>query len=308
MDPQPILGPSSARAPIPELRLTDSAPVASDPIQPWTRPWWWCAPGEVPTLAWILGIHVLAIAGLVLLPLPPWPAFVVALGLLFVGGLGTTVAYHRALAHSGAKLHPLVEQALIACAVVNGSGTPHSWVAFHRHHHRHSDSDQDISSPDHGLWWAHLRWLWQAKAVERRAYAPDMDRPRYRIWDRALLYPALALSLFGGLLVWPWLGWEQALATAAWVGPIRLVWALHAQCSVNSVCHLGAREEHGTGHNVRWLALIHLFQGENWHANHHREPGRARLGQGWWQIDLGWWTIVGLRTVGLAKRVRGSAG
>jgi fatty-acid desaturase len=290
-----------------DAAVPSAASVGSElPVtRPWNRPWWWCAPGESATLGWILGIHVLALVGLIVLPLPPWPVLVTALGLLFIGGLGTTVAYHRSLAHAGARLHPVVEQVLIACAVFNGSGTPRSWVGFHRHHHRHSDSDQDISSPDHGMWWAHLRWLWQAPPVDKRAYAPDLDRPRYRIWDRALLYPALALSLFGGLLVAPWLGWEMALATAAWVGPIRLVWALHAQCSVNSVCHLGAREEHGTAHNVRWLAVVHLLQGENWHANHHREPGRARLGLGWTQIDVGWWTLQSLRAVGLAKRVRG---
>ncbi len=214
------------------------------------------------------------------------------------------MAYHRTLAHAGARLNPVVEQALVFFAVLNGSGTPRSWVTFHRHHHRHSDTDQDISSPDHGMWWAHLRWLWQAPAVDSKTYAPDMLRLRYRAWD-TLLYPTLALSVFGGLLVAPWLGWEAALATAIWCGPVRLVWALHTQCSVNSVCHLGARTEHGTGRNVGWLAVIHLFQGENWHANHHSEPGSARLGRNWRQIDLGWWTLAALRAVRLAGRVRG---
>jgi stearoyl-CoA desaturase (delta-9 desaturase) len=273
-------------------------------VRPWNRPWWWCAPGELPTLAWIIGIHVAAVAGIILLPLPPTPVLIVAVVLLFAGGLGTSVAFHRVLAHAGARVHPVVEQILIACAVFNGSGTPRSWVSFHRHHHRHSDSDQDISSPDHGLWWAHLRWLWQADVVDTRVYAPDKLRWRYRVWD-VLLFPALALSLCGGLILAPWLGWEQALASAVWIGPVRLVWALHAQCSVNSICHRGAREAHGTGCNVSWLAAVHLLQGENWHANHHREPGRARLGLTWRQIDLGWWTLVGLRRLRLASRLRG---
>jgi stearoyl-CoA desaturase (delta-9 desaturase) len=56
---------------------------------------------------------------------------------------------------------------------------------------------------------------------------------------------------------------------------------------------------------VGWLAVIHLFQGENWHANHHSEPGSARLGRNWRQIDLGWWTLAALRAVRLAGRVRG---
>ena len=284
--------------------MQPSTTTAHPPERPWNRPWWRCAHGERPTLAWIICIHAAAIAGAILLPLPPWPVLALSAGLLFLGGLGTTVAYHRALAHGGARLNPVVEQFLLGCAVLNGSGTPRSWVTFHRHHHKHSDSDEDISSPEHGLWWAHLRWLWQAQRVETATYAPDMFRLRYRIWD-TLLYPTLALSLFGGLLLTPWLGWELAWASAAWLGSVRLVWALHTQCTVNSVCHLGAREQHGTGRNVRWLALIHLFQGENWHANHHREPGRARLGLSWHQLDLGWYALLGLRCIGLARRVRG---
>ena len=279
-------------------------PIVVAVLRPWQRPWYWCAAGEITTLAWIISIHLAALAGAILLPLPPWPVLAAAAGLLFLGGLGTTLAYHRALAHAGARLNPVVEQILLFCAVLNGSGTPRSWVTFHRHHHKHSDTDQDISSPDHGMWWAHLRWLWQAPRVQSATYAPDMFKLRYRIWD-VLLYPTLALSLFGGLILTPWLGWELALASAVWLGPVRLVWALHTQCTVNSVCHLGAREEHGTGRNVRWLALIHLFQGENWHANHHRDPGRARLGLAWHQIDLGWYSLLALRAVGLAKRVRG---
>ncbi len=283
--------------------MSTLAAASAAPIRPWSRPWYWCAPGEIPTLAWIIFIHVAAVVGIIVLPLPSWPILATAGVLLFLGGLGTTVAYHRSLAHGGAKLHPLVEQPLLFFAALNGSGTPRSWVTFHRHHHRHSDTDQDISSPDHGMMWAHLRWLWQAERVDSKAYAPDMLKLQYRIWD-TLLYPTLALSLFGGLLLTPWLGWEAALAAAVWIGPVRLVWALHTQCTVNSVCHLGAREEHGTGHNVVWLALIHLFQGENWHANHHREPGRAKLGLRWYQVDVGWYTLVGLRTIGLAKRLR----
>ncbi|MEK7412093.1 MAG: acyl-CoA desaturase [Planctomycetota bacterium] len=275
---------------------------------PWQRSFFWSAPNEWPTLWWVIGIHAAAITALVLqacgvLPLPPWPVLVLALVLLTLGGLGTTVAYHRVLAHRAAKLNPLVEQFLIACAMLNGSGNPRTWVATHRHHHRFSDTENDISSPNQGMWWSHLRWLWQAPAVNLDAYAPDLDEARYRVWGKIQVL-MLAVSAFGGLA---WLivaDWQTAIAAAAWIGPIRLVWALHAQCTVNSVCHLGAKEEHGTGKNVTWLAPLHLFQGENWHANHHREPNSARLGMRWWQIDIGWACLRSLAVVRLASRVR----
>lgn len=270
---------------------------------PWRRSWLYTAPGELPTFLWIAGLHLLAVVGLVLLPLPPLSAVIVAAALLALGGLGTTVAYHRAICHRAARLAPPIEQLLIALAVLNGSGRPRSWVANHRHHHRFSDTAEDISSPSQGFWWSHLRWLWQAGQADIDVYAPDLDRLRYRIWDR--LQPlVLALGVFGGL-AWALGGsWSEALAAALWIGPLRLLWALHAQCSVNSICHLGDRAEHGTSRNVLWLAPLHLLQGENWHANHHREPAVARLGSRWWQPDIGWLCLRTLAVVGLAARVR----
>ena len=82
---------------------------------------------------------------------------------------------------------------------------------------------------------------------------------------------------------------------------------LHAQCFVNSIAHMNPVEDPvaGSARNIGWLALIHNFQGENWHANHHAKPSSARLGWTWKQPDLGWWLIVGLRSVGLARNVRG---
>jgi fatty-acid desaturase len=279
---------------------------ASATSRPWDGPWFTCAPGELPTLLWIVFLHAATLAGLLLLPLPPWQAPLLALGLLFLGGLGTTVCYHRALAHRAFRLHPVVERGLILSAMFNGSGAPLSWVANHRLHHHASDRPDDISSPHYGgFWWSHLRWLWQAPPAPVSRLCPDLDRPAYRIWDR-LQIGVLAVSCAGGLL---WLAWgslSEALAVCLWLGPIRLLWALHAQCAVNSICHLGPITAGGAGssRNVWWLAPVHLFQGENWHANHHRSGLDPRLGQRWWQVDLGWWAIGSLRYCRLVSGIR----
>ena len=70
-----------------------------------------------------------------LIPVPSLK--VVGLAILFIafGGLGTTVCYHRLLAHKTLKVNKFVEQILIFWAVFNGSGHPASWVAYHRLHH-----------------------------------------------------------------------------------------------------------------------------------------------------------------------------
>jgi fatty-acid desaturase len=266
--------------------------------RPWERAWWRPAPGGWPTFLWLILIHVTAVTGLILFPLPGWPVFAAALLLSWLGGLGTTVGYHRAIAHHSLTLHPIARNILTFFAMLNGSGSPRSWAANHRHHHAHADTDLDISSPRiAGFWWSHLRWLWQSGAAPESHYCRDLKESSYHLWSR-LQVPVLALSFFGGLAF----GWPAFF----WLGGIRLVYALHAQCFVNSICHLegSAAPASDSSKNVWWLGLCHLFQGENWHHNHHARPGSAKLGWGRWQIDTGWWVILFLERIGLAKKVR----
>ena len=239
--------------------LADATDIVKQ--KPWTQPWWKPAAGDGPTFFWMVLIHVTAVVGLCLFPLPGW-------------------------------------RVLLAAAVLNGSGSPLSWAANHRLHHAKSDTPEDVSSPRvGGFWWSHLRWLWQAGAAPIKRYCKDIDTPAYRFWTTVQI-PMCALGFLIGL---PF-GW----AAFFWVGAIRLVFALHAQCFVNSVCHLkkDAGPEDPTAQNVRWLSLMHFFQGENWHQNHHDRPGSARLGWTPAQLDIGWYTILLLEKAGLATDVR----
>jgi sn-1 stearoyl-lipid 9-desaturase len=278
------------------LPAMDAADMAK--LSPWKQPWWRPTRGDEMTLVWIAMIHLGAVLGLVLTPLPGWPVFLVAAGLHFLGGLGTTVCYHRAITHKSLKLHPVVRNVLIFFAMMNGSGSPLSWAANHRLHHAKSDTPEDISSPRiGGFWWSHLRWLWQAGAAPVSKYCRDIDTPTYRAWTRIQI-PMVVIAFFAGL--------PFGLAAFFWIGPIRLMFALHAQCFVNSICHMrrDAGPDEATARNVRWLSLMHFFQGENWHQNHHDRPGSARLGWTPGQLDIGWYTILLLEKLGLATNVR----
>jgi len=216
---------------------------------------------------------------------------------LLLGGLGTTVCYHRMLAHRTVTLNKAVEQLLIFCAVFNGSGAPATWVAYHRLHHARTDTPDDISSPQQGgFWWAHLRWLYQSAPANVKKWSPDLNRGGYRFWSRVEV-PILVLSLCCGI---PF-GWPGFF----WMGAIRLVYSLHMQCLVNSLTHLGEDKEGNSSQNVWWLGPLQLAAwGENWHRNHHFNAGSARLGLRWWQVDVGWYFICALESVGLARKVR----
>ena len=197
--------------------------------EPWKQPWWYAGKRDVAILGWVLLIHITAAIGLVLYPIPGWPVFLGAVALVFLGGLGTTVGYHRAIAHRSLTLNPWARGVLIFFAMFNGSGAPTTWAAGHRLHHAKADTPEDISSPRWGgFWWAHLRWLWQAGEPPIDRYCPDLSGVSYRAW-RWFQTPILTLSFFIGLYFSP--------AAFFWLGAIRLCFGLHAQCFVNSVCH-----------------------------------------------------------------------
>ncbi len=266
--------------------------------EPWKAPWWKPAAGDRSTFFYIITIHVLAAIGVIAFPVPHWPVFLITFGVAWLGGLGVTVGYHRALAHTSLRLHPVVRHLLIFFAMFNGSGAPASWTANHRQHHSRVETSEDISSPwIGGFWWAHLRWLWQAGKVPLSRWSPDLDKPQYSFWTR-IQVPLLALSLFGGL--------PFGLAAFFWFGPMRLVASLHAQCFVNSIAHMRAERRPGedSSQNIAWLAFLQFFQGENWHGNHHSKPWSAQFGWRFWQVDIGWYAIWFLELLGLASNVR----
>jgi len=270
---------------------------AIEGMRPWEQPFWKPARGKSIVLFYLVLIHVLAIAGVILFPLPGLKILGVALVLAAFGGFGTTVCYHRLLAHRTLKLNRFVEQCLIFWAVFNGSGAPASWVAYHRHHHSHTDTPEDISSPKQGgFWWAHLRWLYQSAPADTKKWCPELTGSLYRTWKYAEA-PILLLSICcGGIF-----GWRGFF----WIGAIRLVYALHMQCFVNSLTHLNSSEEGDSSRNIWWLGPLQLTAwGENWHKNHHTHAGSARLGLRWWQPDMGWYFIYVMELVGLASNVK----
>ena len=276
-----------------------NAPVPNAQQPPWTKPWWYVSEGNGPVLFYLVTIHALALAGIILFPLPSGRVLAVAVAIASIGGIGTSVCYHRALAHRSLRLNRVVEQALIFFTVFNASGAPVSWVAKHRHHHAKADTAKDISSPRYGgFWWAHIRWIYQWSGSETSHWCPDLNHLRYRIW-RLLQIPIITLSICSGLV----LGWEGFF----WIGAIRLVYVLHFQMVVNSLLHLmpGLPESVDSSRNLWWLGPLQLGAwGENWHRNHHGDARAARFGRRWWQIDVGWYAICLLKSLRLASDVR----
>ena len=259
---------------MPEVAAPNSpdreASTSSATPAPWLWSWARWRKGEGAIFFWILRIHAWAIAGLIFLPLPAWPILAITWFVGWLGGIGTSVYYHRALAHNSVRLHPAAELVFAALAIFNGNGSPATWTANHRLHHAKVETEEDISSPAiGGFWWSHLRWLYQAEQAPISRWAPKLDTSYYRSWNK--LQPLiLAASFLCGLALVPAYGWSAFI----WLGPVRLVWTLNAQCFVNSIAHMrrGVAAEEDSSQNVRWLGFLQGFVGENWHRNHHANP------------------------------------
>lgn len=137
-----------------------------------------------------------------------------------------------------------------------------------------------------------------------RQLTPDLQEVPYYRWLNSnflLLQVPLAVLLFllgRDLGVGGW-------ALVLWGIPLRLVIVYHVTWLVNSATHRWGYVSYPSGDASRnnwWVALLTF--GEGWHNNHHAYPSSARMGFRWWELDLTWWHIKALRSLGLARRIR----
>ena len=174
---------------------------------PWTLPWWKADGENLWVMIYIVAIHVLAITGLILFPLPGLEGILGALLMACVGGLGTTVGYHRALAHRAVKLHPVVEQILDFLCV---------FQRIRRSEHLDRESSQSPRELRHDrrrVQPAARRILVGSPAmalsvgtIEHAEVVPGHDADRAtRFWAK-IQVPLVAISLCFGYFLFGWAG------------------------------------------------------------------------------------------------------
>ncbi|MFM7834743.1 MAG: fatty acid desaturase, partial [Planctomycetaceae bacterium] len=160
-------------------------------------------------------------------------------------------------------------------------------------------------------WWGHILWLFPKRSTEAtqllmKRYVPELvQRPVMQFFEKTF-----ALWLWGGGVVllaagWATGGWQLGLSWLVWGMCVRMVAAYHSTWFVNSATHLWGYRNYDTrdaSRNLWWVAI--LAYGEGWHNNHHAHPAIAPAGHKWWEVDLTWWSIRLLKTVGLAWDVR----
>ena len=274
-----------------------------------------------------IGLIVLSVLPLLGIGLTMWGLWGTAVSGIDVGllvgfylltGLGITVGFHRLLTHQSFKAPTPIRVFFAIAGSMAVQGSVIDWVATHRRHHAYSDRPGDPHSPHvdeeggargllAGLWYGHMGWLFAPESTVQKAWAPDLLRDKPVAWvSRAfplwLVVTFVAPAALGWILSGSFAG---AVSGVIWGGLVRVFVVHHITWSINSICHVfGTRpfESHDEARNNPVMALVGF--GEGWHNAHHAFPASARHGLRWWELDLSYLVIRGLKLFGLASNIK----
>lgn len=233
-----------------------------------------------------------------------WPALFTAIFLHWLfGSIGICLGYHRLISHRSFQVPKWLEYIIVTIGALALQGGPIFWVSGHRLHHAHTeDVEKDPYSAKKGFWWSHMLWLFYPRPefFSREIYqkvAPDLARqPFYQWLDRNFLLLQIPLTIVLYLIG----GWSFVIYGVF----VRAVLLWHSTWFVNSATHTWGYRTFDADDNARnlwWVSV--LTYGEGWHNNHHAYPNVAKSGFRWWEIDVTWWSIKALKSLGLAKKV-----
>ena len=254
-----------------------------------------------PSVLLFWAVHVAALAGIIYVGWS-WQGAALAVVAYGVRMVVVTAGYHRYFAHRAFKTSRIGQFLLALGAQSAAQGGVIWWASHHRWHHKYSDQPEDVHSPARrGFWYAHIGWLYDDEWNDGKlALVRDLTRyPELRLISRDAfnIWPTVALALaflaLGGL---PALVWGYFVSTV-------LLW--HGSFSINSLAHLFGKRRYATRDDSRnnWLLAV-VTTGEGWHNNHHRYPGSARQGFFWWEIDVTYYVLRALSSVGLIWDLR----
>lgn len=216
-------------------------------------------------------------------------------GYFLITCLGITVTFHRLLAHKSYKLWKPLEYLFSFFGNVGCTGSSVGWVFVHREHHRHADKIGDPHSPvilgPVGAFigdYSSKFNKWSVKEI--------INDPVHRFMHE--YYILIVLTTAIGLL-----SIDYLLLLHFFLIPIFFnTMASRLSNWIDHDSKFGKRinDTPDQSHNVWWWSWITF--GEGWHNNHHHSPGNWKIGQKWWEFDLGKYIIHFLMFVKLASK------
>lgn len=200
-----------------------------------------------------------------------------------IGTFGISIGFHRLLSHKSFKTYEWFEKFCTYIACLATGGTPLGWVGAHRMHHTYVETEKDPHSPKVIGWFRTYLHLWGDVKIEKR-FVKDLLHKKHVMFAHKYYFSIIlgwATLLF---LINPLLG------VFGYCVPATL--AFHAYSHINTFGHLFGYRTYDTNDQSRnnWFVNI-LTCGEGWHNNHHKYPGRYRIGQKWWEWDQSAWIL-----------------
>lgn len=253
-------------------------------------------------LAQVIAIHLVTLAIAPFLFTGNALIFAVATALLF--SYAMSMFHHGLLTHRTFHCAKWVEKvgALLGTLTWRGPmAGPVRYVAIHRIHHAHADTDLDPHTPEKGIFFALLAWLWNLPLGLTRpeyyeTYAEDVAADRFHVFlDRNVN----RIQLGWGILCFLGGTFFPALA-GGHVTPLNglryLVYGVFVRALIG--IYLGGFEDvvsHTAGYrayptrdqsaNSFLLAPLRLGGAAAWHNNHHAFPHYFHVRRYAWEID-----------------------
>jgi stearoyl-CoA desaturase (delta-9 desaturase) len=235
-----------------------------------------------------------------------WGYIGVALLTTHVTIASVTIFLHRHQAHRALTLHPVVSHFFRFWLWLTTGMVTREWVAVHRKHHAKCETEADPHSPQiYGI----ARVLFGGVGLYRKSTA---DRETLDVYGRGAPNDWLERNLYSRYTVLG-LGVLGVIDVVLFGLPglaiyvVQILWIpFWAAGVINGIGHYWGYRNFETQDASRNIIPIGvLIGGEEFHNNHHAYMYSAKLGNKWWELDIGWVYIRLLEIFGLAsvKRV-----
>lgn len=219
---------------------------------------------------------------------------------------GHSVGFHRRLIHRSFDCPKWLERGLVYVGTLVGMGGPIWTIRLHDSRdwaQRQSDCHAFLRH-ERGFFMDGLLYLHGKLELDNPPGfdpGPEISNDRfYQLLDKTWMLHQLPIA---GVLYWigglDWVVWGVFVRVAACT---TMHWAISYFAHTRGPSDWEVDGAVIQAHNVPLLAIPTM--GESWHGNHHAFPSSARHGLYKEQIDLGWYFILVLRTLGLAWNIK----
>lgn len=233
-----------------------------------------------------------------------WGIIVFALIFGAATNLSVTAGYHRLFSHKSYEAHPLVKVLFLLVGASGFQGSALKWSSDHRRHHSKIDSENDPYNIHEGFWYAHMGWMFRKASINLKIQAPDLEKdPLVLFQDKYYIWIAIASGFVFPMLIGYFLG--SALAGLAIAGGLRIALTQQSTFFVNSLCHTLGTQTYSREISARDSFIVAILtHGEGYHNFHHKFQIDYRNGIRWYHWDPTKWTILTLKWMGLASKLR----